>query len=695
MLQKLRLAGRIGGGFFLVLLLTVIIGGLSIISLSSIRNTSDETAAVADIVTSMQQGTIAGKNYVLYDSAEDRARVDTEMDSIVKESAALMEKTRDAEHRNIYTVIRDGALAYKNSFREMAAYEDEKRMVETNLDEVGLKLEETLNRLLANQREDMDNLLRRNASFTELSDKALKQKQAEEMLASLLHARLNLNKYLQYGERSYLEDMEKRFAYNDEIKNDLAGDFRQQKNIVLLQALDEYSIEYKNAVTAYLDLEQKQVESQLVAAKAGGDTVAAADSLNTIMAEQMTGLMNATSSFTVAVSILAVLLGIVLAVVITRAITKPIAFAVSRAEEIASGELRNDIPAVYRARGDEIGDLAKALQDMTERLRGIIGEVFGAVTQVSSGSQQISSTAQQMSQGATEQASSVEEITSSMEQMTANIRQNAENAQQTEKIAIASARSAETGGEAVAATVTAMKEIASKIGIIEEIARSTNMLALNASIEAARAGEYGKGFAVVASEVGKLAERSQKEAGEISALSTDSVAIAEEAGETISSVIPDIRRTADLVQEISAASNEQNSGASQINSAIMQLDQVVQQNASAAEESASMSEELASQAEQMQSAMEYFKIDMNRKSGAAYKEDVPAKPAVKRTLATNAADVGQKNPAAARVQSKQPPAKEQNKPAPGKKPVTGIHLDLDGDVPPKGPDDLDSEFKEF
>jgi len=196
-----------------------------------------------------------------------------------------------------------------------------------------------------------------------------------------------------------------------------------------------------------------------------------------------------------------------------------------------------------------------------------------------------------------------------MEEMTSNIKQNADNALQTENIARKSAIAAEEGGRSVAATVAAMKEIASKIGIIEEIARSTNMLALNASIEAARAGEYGKGFAVVASEVGKLAERSQKEAGEISKLSKESVSIAEQAGATISALIPDIRRTAELVQEISAASNEQNSGAEQINSAIMQLDKVVQQNASASEESASMSEELASQAEQMQETMEFFKVD--------------------------------------------------------------------------------------
>ncbi|GFO68106.1 hypothetical protein GMLC_16850 [Geomonas limicola] len=228
-------------------------------------------------------------------------------------------------------------------------------------------------------------------------------------------------------------------------------------------------------------------------------------------------------------------------------------------------------------------------------------------TRLTTGSQELSANAQTMSQGASEQAAAAEEASSSMEQMSANIRQNADNAAQTEKIAIKSAEAAKEGGKAVEETVGAMKEIASKINIIEEIARQTNLLALNAAIEAARAGEHGKGFAVVASEVRKLAERSQRAAGEISELSANSVNVAVRAGELLSRIVPDIQRTAELVQEISISSREQDSGAGQINKAIQQLDQVIQQNASAAEEMSSTAEELAGQAVQMQSAITFFK----------------------------------------------------------------------------------------
>lgn len=249
------------------------------------------------------------------------------------------------------------------------------------------------------------------------------------------------------------------------------------------------------------------------------------------------------------------------------------------------------------------------IKSMVEKLSSVVVNVVSNADNVAHGSREVSQTAQKMSQGATEQAASAEQASSSMEQMSANIRQNADNAQQTERIAIQASEDAAKGGQAVLKTVDAMKQIAEKISIIEEIARQTNMLALNAAIEAARAGEHGKGFAVVADAVRKLAERSQNAASEISTLSTSSVEIAEKAGEMLNQIVPDIRKNAELVQEINAASNEQSTGADQINLALQQLDQVIQQNAAASEELSSTSEELASQASQLQEVISFFRVD--------------------------------------------------------------------------------------
>ncbi|MGD0347581.1 MAG: methyl-accepting chemotaxis protein [Terracidiphilus sp.] len=293
------------------------------------------------------------------------------------------------------------------------------------------------------------------------------------------------------------------------------------------------------------------------------------------------------------------------------------------ADEIANGNLTVDIRE--RSAQDK---LMQALASMVSGLTQTVSDIRSIAGEVSAASQSISTASIQVSKGASAQAAAAEEASSSMEEMVSNIKQNADNAQQTDKIANKSAKDALESGKSVLEAVAAMKEIANKISIIEEIARQTNLLALNAAIEAARAGEHGKGFAVVAAEVRKLAERSQKAAGEINQLSATTLKVSEKSGEMLDKLVPDIQRTAELVQEISAASKEQDTGAEQINKALQQLEQVIQQNASASEEMASTTEELTGQSEQLVSALSFFHTgDENGAHGRRGGATKPAKQA--------------------------------------------------------------------
>jgi len=276
------------------------------------------------------------------------------------------------------------------------------------------------------------------------------------------------------------------------------------------------------------------------------------------------------------------------------------------AETISEGDLTADMEV---KRKDEVGKLAMAMKEMVRRLKLVVGEVNTATEGVTFGSSNLSQAAQTLSDGAANQAASIEQVSSSMEDMAQNIRRSSDNAQETENISRQAAENAEESGSVVGDAVNAMKEIAEKVSVIEEIARQTNLLALNAAIEAARAGDHGKGFAVVASEVRKLAERSGTAAAEISDLSVSTVEAADKAGHMLNKLVPDIKRTADLVQEITAASNEQSTGAEEINRALQQLDEVIQTNAAASEEMAATANDLASQAEEMQQSMSFFRVE--------------------------------------------------------------------------------------
>ncbi|MBX5066664.1 methyl-accepting chemotaxis protein [Rhizobium lentis] len=374
-------------------------------------------------------------------------------------------------------------------------------------------------------------------------------------------------------------------AADDQIRDYLKAGNAEGANIVSITAARTAANEIDSTLAEILALEKQRMKT----ADADAD------------AQYVT-----TRTTMIAVAAVALVIAAMTAFWIASSISKGLSRANSVVREVAEGDLTKMADITSH---DEIGELLGNVNIMIERLRGVVADALSAAENVSSGSQQLSASSEQVSQGASEQAASAEEASASMEQMAANIKQNADNAAQTEKIARQSAKDAEASGEAVTRAVDAMRTIAEKIGIVQEIARQTDLLALNAAVEAARAGEHGKGFAVVASEVRKLAERSQSAAAEISSMSSDTVKAAADAGEMLGRLVPDIRKTAELVSEISAACREQDIGASQINEAIQQLDKVTQQNAGASEQMSATSEELASQAEELQASIAFFKVD--------------------------------------------------------------------------------------
>ncbi|HZX30208.1 MAG TPA: methyl-accepting chemotaxis protein [Rhodocyclaceae bacterium] len=346
-------------------------------------------------------------------------------------------------------------------------------------------------------------------------------------------------------------------------------------------------------------------KSQNAYIKGVGELVSYQGELMSKASKEAAQAYEAARNLAIGISAAAVLIAVAIAIWLTRGITRPLNEAVKVANQLADGDLTAHIDVSSK---DETGQLLSAMQAMVARLAQIIGEVRNAAEALTDASGQVSATAQSLSQSSSEQAASVEETTASLEQITASVSQNTENARVTDGMASKAANEAQEGGTAVTQTVEAMRSIANKIGIIDDIAYQTNLLALNAAIEAARAGEHGKGFAVVAAEVRKLAERSQVAAQEIGEVAESSVTLAERAGQLLGEMVPTIRKTSDLVQEIASASEEQASGVAQINGAMGQLNQATQQNASASEELAATAEELGAQAEQLQELMTFFRL---------------------------------------------------------------------------------------
>ncbi len=601
MFQKLSL------GFATVILLLVILGVLSYATIQ--RNSdsfeyyserTDRSNRMGEMQAAMLMGRIKVKDYLKTHSEQDVAELRQYLKKTQDGLDEMIRLLKNPERQAKLKRAADQVEAYGKTFEQSVALTNQADKLDTEILIVdGKACEQALTKLLeeSSQANDAEGAL-----------------YAARALRSLLVGRIHVRYFIENNDPKEAEHVDREWAALNQYLQELDRRVQHAELHALVSEARRLKDSYKAAFDriVQLMLERKRLVEQSLnvwgpqfAAEIDGIRSSYKQELEAL-GEEFQASNRRTRLIVTALSIAAVLLGILIAWLIIRSIMaqlgKDPAIIAEISRQVASGNLALEFDQT-RLRG-----VYKDMSEMVERLRQIVSEVRAGADNLSSASSQVSATAQSLSQSATEQAASVEETSSSVEQLNASVQQNAENARLTNGMARSSAEEARRGGEAVARTVAAMKEIANKIGLIEDIAYKTNLLALNAAIEAARAGEHGKGFTVVAAEVRKLAENSGSTAQEINQLATNSLVIAEEAGRLLEQMVPNIIKTADLVEEITAASAEQAQGIAQITEAMNQLDKATQQNASASEELAATAQELNGQASQLQETMGFFRL---------------------------------------------------------------------------------------
>ncbi|EGB14329.1 methyl-accepting chemotaxis sensory transducer [Pseudodesulfovibrio mercurii] len=606
MLKNLRLGVKLGIGFGIVLVLTAAIAVVSFLGMSSVRDRVDKADDANRLVRFILEGRIQEKNFMLRGDAKNLEAHAAVLKNLFAQAAATSDKFANQANKDQMTATATAVKEYEKAFADYTALEKKKNDNLAGMREsanTALKLAEALR---SEQKGQFSALLASGtAPRSDLEAKLAKADDANRIIKLLLDARKNEKEYIVSGNGTYhdanLEDMRNILS----LTTDLETRFNDQRNLDQLKRVAEAVTNYRKGFETFYQCVQSQTMAEDAMVKAARTADEVCRQARAEQKQAMLDDMALANLLGMSAAGASLLIGLAAAILLTLSITRPVAKGVRFAEGMADGDFTRMLDVDQK---DEIGVLAAALNNMVVKLREVVQTVGEASENIASGSEELSASAESLAQGATEQAAAIEEVSSSMEQMAANIGQNAHNARQTEDLANKAADDARESGESVVKTVEAMNSIAEKISIIEEIARQTNLLALNAAIEAARAGEHGKGFAVVAAEVRKLAERSGVAAAEISELSSSSLAVADKAGRMLRQLVPDIEKTASLVQEITASSNEQNAGATQITQAIGQLDQVIQQNASASEEMASTSEELSAQGQELQSTMAFFNV---------------------------------------------------------------------------------------
>ncbi|WP_321400730.1 methyl-accepting chemotaxis protein [Maridesulfovibrio sp.] len=629
MFKNMKLAMKLGLSFALMIFLSAAMAYVGYNGMSVIENRVDKADDVNRMVRTILETRMSEKNYMLRAESDYLKKhaelINTLKAQITATDAKFSQKINHDQMAGLSAAIDKYNMAFadyidlvKKRDKTMELMRTDARSALAELEKVRSEQKKQLESILNNTNTNIMNGISR-AEFQSLGtvykngqknieDKLTKADDANRAIKWFISIRMNEKEYIISSDPKYMEMVKTDISRIDELVQDLKQRFSNPANVNQVEGVRKSIANYYENFQNYTGLMARQVEAEktMVESARGADAqcrAARADQKGKMLTQ-----IETSTTLLFGGAIIALVIGLLTAFILTKAITGPIQLGVRFAQRMAQGDFTRTLDIDQK---DEVGVLAAALNNMVNRLSVVVAEVGSATENVASGSEELSATAESLSQSSTEQAANVEEVSSSIEQMTANIRQNAENAQQTESIAVQSAQQAEESGKAVTQAVDAMKNIAEKISIIEEIARQTNLLALNAAIEAARAGEHGKGFAVVAAEVRKLAERSGEAAREIGDLSSGTVDVAEKAGEMLVQLVPDIKRTAELVQEITAGSSEQLTGAEQINKAVQQLDQVTQQNASASEEMASTSEELSSQAEELQQTMGFFRVNQS------------------------------------------------------------------------------------
>ncbi len=643
MFSNRGIAFKLGAGFGLCILFTLIVSGVYRIGLGGIMARMELEGKAQALAEDLAAARLDMSRYAQGSDRKDLDAVRGRLKELAGKGKTLRELLRDPGQLGLLGKLLSALDAYEKTVEEFHQAVVARQSAVKTFAASGEAVQQQLTRLRAEAEAAFETAL--GGKDAALAERTAKNGFAAGALVEVfLAVRQQMTMFAWTGQKEGVEKALAGLENFQKRRNALRGALTRQENRGLLDEVAEKAGVYRQTVDAFV-----RASDVLAAATAAmGDSGRRVNELT----EEIIASLNAAREqaarsvnlISLCVSAAALFVGLFCAVGITRGIRGGVASAIGVAEAVAAGDVSHDVVV---DRSDEIGKLLAAMGQMiaaermaadaaarlaqgdltvsiaprsdkdalllsmtamVDKLREVVGEVQSGAETVASGSEEMSASSESLSQGASAQASAVEESSSAMEEMVSSINQNADNARQTEAMAVKAAADARESGSAVTQTVAAMLEIAGKISIVEEIARQTDLLALNAAVEAARAGEHGRGFAVVASEVRKLAERSQAAASEITGISRNSTQVAQRAGELLSKLVPDIQRTADLIQEISASSREQSQGATQVNSALQQLDLVIQQNASASEELASTAEELSAQAEQLQASVSFFQM---------------------------------------------------------------------------------------